>query len=440
VYDSLTLANATLADGSRADIRLQNGVITEISAVSSLSSPRSRSVRELADADLPLGDRLLAATESGIPDIDATGVLVLPALVNGHAHLDKTFVGTGWQPHRVGVGVPARVSAERSIRAGLTAGVSERARALTEEMIRLGTGAVRTHVDIDTELGLGSLHSLLELREETADRLTMQVVAFPQSGILADRGVAGLLDAALADGADVIGGLDPFGYDRDEHAHLDIVFSLAEKHGAGVDIHLHDLGGAAVRQLAQIARRTQSLGLGGRVVVSHGYGLGSIPQEQARRIGSALAAAGVAVMTNGPAGPMPPVLALREEGVVVFSGSDNIRDAWWPYGDGDMLGVARTVAYQSNFRTDEELAVALDMVTDAAATALGLTGYGMRVGAHADLVLLDAAGAAAAVASPPPHRTVLHRGRMVSSTRLVTRSVPLPRPTERSAPSAALAR
>lgn len=437
MYDSLTLANAQLPDGTHADIRVEKGVISGIFPAD------LRQVRAAKASDLEilaLDDWVAGGATSGMPRIDALGQLVLPALVNGHAHLDKTFIGAGWQPHRTGFGVPARVSAERAIRANLQLDVQDRARALADEMIRFGTGTVRSHVDIDTELGLSSLRSVLALREQLEHRMAVQIVAFPQSGILADPGVADLLDAALSEGADVIGGLDPFGFDGDAEGHLAVVFALAEKHGAGIDIHLHDLGDAAVRQLAQIAERTRVLGFGGTVTVSHAYGLGSIPLADARRIGASLAAAGVAVMTNGPAGPMPPVLALRDEGVVVFSGSDNIRDAWWPYGDGDMLSVARTVAYQSNFRTDDELAVALDLVTDAAATALGLADHGLRVGATADLVLLDVDGAAQAVADPPQHRTVIHHGRLVSSSRLVTRGGPLPRPIERSASSAVLAR
>lgn len=443
MYDSLTLANATLPNGQLADVRIQNGVITGIERVSLssvMATGAESGVRGRLDPLVGFEAELECDDASGMPKIDAAGRLVLPALVNGHAHLDKTFLGAPWQPHRSGTGVPARVAAERAIRSGVAVSVEERAQALAEEMVRFGTGAVRTHVDIDTELGLSSLHTLLDLRERMRDSVDVQIVAFPQSGILASPGVADLLDAALAEGADVIGGLDPFGFDGDADAHLDIVFALAEKHSSGVDIHLHDLEDAAVRQLTLIAERTRSLGLAGSVTVSHAYGLGSIGVERARRLGAVLAEAGVAVMTNGPVGPMPPVLALRQEGVTVFSGSDNIRDAWWPYGDGDMLGVARTVAYQSDFRTDDELLVALDLVTDAAATALGLSGYGLRVGAHADLVILEASSAAQVVASPPVQRTVLHRGRVVSSSQLVTRTPAPARPIDRSVSSAALTR
>ncbi|NQX25878.1 amidohydrolase family protein [Microbacteriaceae bacterium VKM Ac-2854] len=394
VYESPTLRNARLADGRLVDVALDGASIAAVTPA--------------------------AAAASGADDLDLAGALLLPALVNGHAHLDKTFVGAPWQPHRAGDTVPARVAAERAIRSTVATSVAERAEALALEMVRFGTGTVRSHVDIDTELGLSSLDTLLELRERMQDSLAMQIVAFPQSGILASPGVAALLEEAVLRGADVIGGLDPHGFDRDAVAHLDIVFDLAAKHGVAVDIHLHDLGSAAVRQFDLIADRTRALGLSGRVVVSHAYGLGSIALDEAKRIGGMLAHAGISVMTNGPAGPMPPVLAMRAEGATVFSGSDNIRDAWWPYGNGDMLDVARTVAYQSNFRTDTELEVALDLVTAAAATAIGLDRYGIHPGARADLLVLDGSAAAQAVASPPERRTVFHAGRIVSTTRVTT--------------------
>lgn len=405
----LVLRNACLQDGRLVDLTLAEGVVQQIADGST-----SRSVRATASAD-----EWLEGCAPEPLDVDLDGRLVVPALVNGHAHLDKTFVGAPWQPHRTGTDVQARVAAERAQRRTIPVPVGDRAAALAEAMIRFGTGTVRTHVDIDPEVGLTSLDAMLELRDRVAGRLDVQIVAFPQSGILASPGVDVLLGEALRAGADVVGGLDPHDYDGDADAHLDIVFGIADRHGAGVDIHLHELGESAVRQFARICERTRALGLSGRVVISHAYGLGSIPDETARRIGGMLAGAGVAIMTNGPAGPMPPVLALREEGATVFSGSDNIRDAWWPYGDGDMLDVARTVAYQSGFRTDAELDVALDMVTTEAARALGLPRYGIAPASPAHLLILPRLAPAQIVAAPPEWRAVVHDGRLVSSSRSI---------------------
>jgi len=410
VYESLLLLDGTLPDGSRVDLTIADGRVCSVAAASASGDSRAVSV---ASPGFESAVRSGAVARESV--VDLGGRLVLPALVNGHAHLDKTFVGSAWQPHRAGTTVVERVTAERAIRDELDVPVAERADALAAAMIGFGTGTVRTHVDIDAALGLSSLEAVLELKQRLRGSLRVQVVAFPQSGIIASPGVAGLLEEALLAGADAIGGLDPIGFDGDAEGHLDVVFGLAARYDVRVDIHLHDLGEAARRQYRMIAEHTRREGLAGRVAVSHAYGLGSIGIEDARRVGAEFAEAGVAVMTNGPAGPMPPVLAMRAEGATVFSGSDNIRDAWWPYGDGDMLAVARQVAYQSNFRTDDELDVALDLITASAARALGVEDYGVHEGAVADLLVIDSPSPAAAVAAHPASRLVLHGGRIVAA-------------------------
>ena len=120
-------------------------------------------------------------------------------------------------------------------------------------------------------------------------------------------------------------------------------------------------------------------------------------------------------MTNAPgARPFPPVKLLREAGVTVFGGCDNIRDSWWPYGDGDMLRRATTLGYRSGFNIDEELRVAFDVVTEAGAKALRLEGYGLRVGAKADFVTLRAEHVPEAVVAVPQGRSVYKAGKLVA--------------------------
>ena len=358
-----------------------------------------------------------------VPDADAAerfglaGLLVVPGFVDGHLHLDKTLLGGPWQPHRPytnGFSVAERVRFEKAaLRAA--APVAERAAALLAQVVGHGTTALRTHVDIDPEAGLSNLEAVLALRERSGHLATIQVVAFPQSGILAAPGTADLLAEALRSGADLIGGLDPATLDRDVTAHLDCVFGLAERHGVGIDIHLHDGGEAGIAEIEDIAARTKALGMGGRVAISHAFALGDVPPDAARRTADALARAGVAIMTHAPGHrAFPPILLLRERGVRVFCGNDNIRDAWRPYGSGDMLERAMLVGYRSGFVTDDELAVAFDLATGAAAAAIGLSPYGLSVGAPADFVALRADGIPDAVATQPSERWVFKAGRLVA--------------------------
>jgi cytosine deaminase len=290
-----------------------------------------------------------------------------------------------------------------------------RARNQLDLCIGHGTTRMRSHVMVDGSVGLNSLEAILRVRDEYRELIEIQLVAFPQSGILKSPGTPELLDEAIRLGADLVGGLDPASFDRDVEKHLDVVFGVAQKHGVDVDIHLHDPGMLGLFELEQIAARTRVLGMQGHVVVSHAYALGDLAADALKRIADVLATSGVAIMTNAPgARPFPPVALLRAAGVTVFSGNDNIRDSWWPYGDGDLLNRAMMVGYRSGFYVDEELRIAFDLVTDAGAKALRLAGYGLNVGARADLVTLDAEHVPEAVVAVPKGRSVYKDGRLVA--------------------------
>lgn len=386
----MRFSNATLAAGGRYDIEVAGGRIAALLPAS--GSPAT-------------GDT-----------IDLGGALVLPPLVDGHIHLDKTLLGLPWVPNQAtGNRVADRIEAERKVRAARTVPESETGANLVRQVVASGTLHLRSHVDIDNRLGLRNLHEILKVRERFRDLVTIQIVAFPQSGILASPGTAALLDAAIAEGADLLGGLDPVGIDGDLDGHLDAIFAIAGRRGVGIDIHLHDGGQDGLAQIEAIAERTGAGGLAGKVAVSHAFALGSVPPDAARRAADLLAETGVAIMSHGPGGAtMPPIKLLKEHGVRVFGGSDNIRDAWSPFGNGDMLDRAMMIGYRANFRHDEELALAFDMVTKTAADVLGIEGYGIAAGGPADFVAVEAGSLAEAVATRPRRKLVVKAGRIVA--------------------------
>lgn len=349
----------------------------------------------------------------GIEVVDLGGRLVLPGLVDGHIHLDKSFVGDRWHPHRAAGSLRERLAVEKRELAAAPP-IAERAHALVGQAVGFGTVAMRSQVDVDATTGLANLHAVAAVRERWRGIVDIEIVAFPQAGVVSCPGTAELLDAAMAEGAQVVGGIDPEGFDGDADGQLDIVFGIAERRGVKVDIHLHEPGQVGIAQLRRIAGRTRASGLGGRVVVSHAYALGEVSEGDVDRTAAALAEAGVAIMTNAPGDrPFPPVYRLRAAGVEVFAGNDNIRDAWWPYGNGDMLQRAMLIGYRSGFYTDEALGIALDMATGAAARALGLSGYGIALGNEATFLVLDAPNAPAAVAGVPTGRQLFRRGEPV---------------------------
>lgn len=356
--------------------------------------------------------------------VDLDNALVVPGFVEGHIHLDTSFYGDAWRPHRPctnGFDVHERVAFQAENLAA-AAPMDVRARNQLDLCIGHGTTHMRSHVMVDGSVGLKSLETILRVRDEYRDLIDIQLVAFPQSGILRSPGTPQLLDEAIKLGANVVGGLDPASFDRDVEGHLDVVFGVAQKHGVDVDIHLHDAGMLGAFEIEQIAARTQALGMQGHVAVSHAYALGDIPADALKKIAGVLARSGVAIMTNAPGSrPFPPVALLRDAGVTVFSGNDNIRDSWWPYGDGDMLGRAMMIGYRSGFYTDDELGIAFDVVTQAGAKALGFKNYGLQVGANADFVTLKAEHIQEAVVARPAGRSVYKGGRLTARDNHVVR-------------------
>lgn len=383
-------ANARLPDGSQHHIEVEGGRIAAL---------------------LPI-----SAPPTGKDTVDLGEAFVLPPLVDGHIHLDKTLLGLPWVPNQAtGNQVADRIEAERKVRAARSLPEAETGANLVRQVMASGTLHMRTHVDIDNQLGLRNLHEILKVRERFRDLVTIEIVAFPQSGVRRSPGTAELLDAAIAEGADLVGGLDPVGIDGDQDGHLDAIFGVAGKHGVGVDIHLHDGGDGGIAEMRAIAERTEAAGLQGKVAISHAFALGSVPTDTAARTADLLARAGIAIMSHGPGGAtIPPLKLLKEHGVEVFGGSDNIRDAWSPFGNGDMLDRAMMIAYRANFRHDAELALAFEMVTAAAARVLGLADYGPRAGGPADFVAVEAATLAEAVATRPRRKLVVKAGRVIA--------------------------
>ena len=288
----------------------------------------------------------------------------------------------------------------------------------------MATTRVRSHIDIDNDVGLANLEAVLSVREAFREWIDIQLVAFPQSGVVTEKGAPDLIAAALDAGADLVGGLDPAGFDGDVKGQLDIVFGLAERFGKGIDIHLHDGGETGASELRDIAERTIAAGLQGRVAVSHAFALGSDPPAVFDKTADALARAQVAIMTScPPSAPVPPVNALRERGVLVFAGSDNIRDCWSPFGNGDMLHRAAIIAERHAMFTDRELEDVFALTTSEADKALGDPLRELRPGASADLVAVEAASIADAVVDRPPRLLVLRAGRVAAERGVASKAL-----------------
>lgn len=347
---------------------------------------------------------------------DLGGHIVLPGFVDGHAHADKSLWGEPWVT-RTSQAITMEQMFEDTLQqwAETTTPVAQRAGAFLRECVAYGSTSIRTFVDVAPEVGLDGIAGLLQVRDELRDTTDIQVIAFPQLGLLSRQGTADLLEQALREGAEGVAGLDPAGVDGDASAQLEIVFGLAEKYQVPLDFHLHESGELGIWLIGQIAARTKSLGMQGRVSLCDVFSLAGPTQAQLEHLGTVLADAGIAVAI-GVHGllPVPDVKALHAMGVRMCLGSDSSRSRWSPWGDGDILSRAMFMAYKCYWRRDADLEFALSMATGLGREALGLERCDLAVGDPADLVVLPGEALGEVVVRPPQRTLVVKRGRVVA--------------------------
>lgn len=348
---------------------------------------------------------------------DAGGALALPAFVEMHAHLDKTLLGEPWKPLRKAGSLLERLEAEKSVQAEAKLPTADRAEQLLARLQASGVTRIRTHADLYPEAGLRYFEAVQQVLETYRGRLASEIVAFPQHGLLRSD-ASELVKEALRQGARYVGGVDPAGVDGKIEASLQRMVELAVEFGAGIDLHLHDPGHLGTYTLQRLAALTEEAGLQGKVWVSHAYALGDIPEPEAERLAEQLSQAGIGIITSVPISRrMPPVPLLHRKGVRVSVGSDNVFDAWSPFGSGDLLERAGLLAQRFGRQTERALAETLGFVTGGV-TPLDAAGNRQwpQEGDEASLVLLRASCSAEAVARRSPREAVLYKGRLAAGS------------------------
>lgn len=344
---------------------------------------------------------------------DAKGAIAIPGLVEAHTHLDKTLMGMGWYENTVGADLRAMIDNERAERRRLNHDPHRQSMRHALALAGNGITHIRSHVDVDTENGLAAMEGVLQTREALRGIVEIEIVAFPQSGLMNRAGTADLLDQALALGADLVGGLDPCGIDHDPKGHLDTIFALAEKHGKGIDIHLHEGGSLGAFSTELILERTRALGMKGKVAISHAFCLGMEDWNRVEALLAALADQDVAILTTGaPSREVPAVKRVLGAGLRMGAGCDGVLDTWNPWNRPDMLDRARIVAQKNNMRSDADLALALAVCSTGGAAVMGVAGHGVAVGCNADLALLRGATLAEAIAMGGPVALTVKGGRI----------------------------
>ncbi|MEY9895374.1 cytosine deaminase [Catenulispora sp. MAP12-49] len=359
--------------------------------------------------------RTAVADTPGARVVDGIRRIALPTMVDAHIHPDKTAWGEPWVSRKRALGIAELGQADAELFRTLPTPVGERAHRLMAHAATQGTRAMRAHADVAPAFGLAGLEGVAEARERLRGIVDVQTVAFPQHGVHVAPGTADLMrEAARAGLADFIGGIDPIAFDHDPTGQLDLMFELADRHGVGVDLHLHDTGRDGLDVFDGVLERTRALSLGGRVTVSHSFALVGLPEAELDRRAADLAEAGIGLTTVAPAGRTLPVRRLRELGVQVGLGSDGVRDSWSPFGNADMLHRAHLMARSLRARVDEDLELGFHTAAAHGAELLGLPVSDLRVGSPADFFLVRGECLAQVVVDVPAREVVVRGGTVVA--------------------------
>lgn len=380
---------------------------------------------DVEPVDIRIADGRIRSICGSNPDrirsggLNGDGGLLLPGFVDSHCHVDTTLWGGPWVPHTAGPSIAERISEERKRRFDQGYPSLERTRSLLKQMSRCGTTHIRTHTNIDPDVGLRAFEMVQEAADSLKDVIDIQQVAFPQQGIVSRPGTTSLLREAAKNGAIAIGGVDPAGFDQDPTGQLDAIFQVAGEAGCEVDIHLHDPGALGLWQMWRIIERTRNLGLEGRVTISHAFCWVDLSPGAESDLLEALAEAQITLATAAVFNrPVLPVRTLSDSGINLVFGNDGIRDLWSPYGRGDMLERTMFAAYRNDLRKDEDIELALRCATHNGAKLLRLQGYGVDEGCRADLVVVPARNAAEAVVMHAARSFVFKNGKAIAGTRI----------------------
>jgi cytosine deaminase len=410
----LVIRNASLPDGRRdIDIATEHGRIAALGA------------------RLPV---------QGAREIDAEGDLVAPPFVDAHFHMDSTL----------SYGLP-RVNQSGTLLEGIALwgelkpelsqeALVERAMQYCDWAVARGLLAIRSHVDICDDRLLAA-EALLEVRRRVAPYLDLQLVAFPQDGLLRSPTAFANLKRAIAMGVDVVGGIPHFERTMAEGAEsVRLLCEFAAGKGLRVDMHCDESDDPLSRHIETLAYQSQRLGLNGRVAGSHLTSMHSMDNYYVSKLLPLIREAGVAAIANplinitlqGRHDSYPKrrgmtrVPELLAAGVDVAFGHDCVMDPWYSLGSGDMLEVAHMGLHVAQMTGQQAMHQCFLAVTETPARILGLEGYGLAPGCHADLVLLDAGTTVEAIRLRAARRVVIRRGAVVSEAPRASASLNLP--------------
>lgn len=387
--------------------------------------------------DIAVKDGKIIRVDKNLPqkateEIDAGGKLTVPSFIDPHIHLDKVNIVEVVRPNvsgtlREAIEIIWDKKAKYTIE-----DIVERAGDVIKKGALNGTTRMRTHVDVDTIGSLKPLEGLLQARKKFKDIMDIEIIAFPQEGIIKNPGCEKLLWEAMEMGADIVGGMPANeNTPEDSRKHIKICFDIAEKYNVDVDMHVDETDDPFYRTLEMLADETIKRGWQGRVTAGHTCALAAYDDHYASYVIEKVKNAGINIITNPVTNLMlqgrndkqpvrrgiTRVKELLEAGVNVSYGQDCVKDTFYPFGSADMLQVALVTAHAAHMSLPHEIEKVFDMITYDAAKILRLQNYGLEEGKDADIVILDCYTVKDAIRLQPARLYVIKGGRIIARSK-----------------------
>ena len=357
-------------------------------------------------------------------EIDADGRLVTESFVNSHLHLCKVYTlqMTGeealksYREGTMGKAMTAIELASKVKERYREDWILENVRRAINLAIVYGITHIRAFADTDTKARLEGVKALLKAKKEFEGLVDLQVVAFPQDGVIRDPGAEELVRKAIEIGADVVGGIPWIEYtDEDAERHIELMLEIAKEHDKDVSMLVDDAGDPGLRTLEMLAVKTIKEGRQGRSLAHHARAMCLYPDPYFMKVVALLKRAKMGVVSDPHTGPLHArVKDLIREGVMVALGQDDIADAYYPFGRNNMLEVAFLASHLLWMTAFDEMEQLYDMITKTPAALLRIENYGLREGAEANLVVLNAKSVQEALMYHEPPAKVIRRGELIA--------------------------
>lgn len=354
---------------------------------------------EIKIVDGKINEISTKVSDKGDEEIDAKGMLVTESFVNGHLHLDKVYTldragqkaieeynNGGMSNALSSIASAAEFKSEYDEK-----WIIQNVRKALDLAVKFGNTHIRAFADVDTKAKLEGVKALLKAKEEYKDKVTLEVVAFPQDGVAREQGAYELVEEALKIGADAVGGIPWIEFTReDEQDHVDKMCELAKKYNKDISMLCDDVGDAEERTFEMLIKKVIDMGWFGRATGQHCRAMMLYPENQFRKLCTLLKKAKIGVISDPQTGPLHArVQDLIKEGIPVGLGQDDINDAYYTFGQNNMLEVAFLGAHLLRMVSDKDIELLYDMVTTMAAKVLNMKGHEMVTGGNADLVVLN---------------------------------------------------